>query len=439
MNNIAKMHNLLFGFANSMFQSSVYGDCGDSNWTQSISEKKVTESKVKISHWENYKSDILTMKNSFNVTTYRVSVEWSHIEPKKGKYDHIVLMKYKEIAEYCGSLNIKPMFTLHHFTEPLWFSKNGGFENIDNVECFVEFCMYVYSNLHTVVKLWCTFNEPAIYAFMGYLLGQFPPHCHNLQKTIIVLKNLLDAHVQIYGKLKQIDNTCQIGIVHNVLIFKQLYKYDVVAYGLTNFFNTITNNLVINFFKNGEFLYVSKLLNINVQHNDVTAQCSNDFIGLNFYANPIVGPNIVNFYGATHLNGQEMGDMFLPLDPEGFSNAIDLVASLNIPIYITEMGIADKSDKLRKKFVVQYLKVIENKINLGTNIMGYYFWTFRDNYEWNQTDKLFGFYDIDGIEKESCKTLKSITLEKSLEYENCDNDCPPERNNREIYFDAFDV
>lgn len=414
------MEHLLFGFANSMFQSSVLGDCCHSNWTNSMSEGKVTLSEVSISHWKNYQSDILKMKQNFGVTTYRVSIEWSQLEPEKGQYDHSILMIYKEIAQFCNSLKIKPMFTLHHFTEPLWFAKAGGFENTVNIQHFVEFCMYVYSNLHTVVNLWCTFNEPAIYAFMGYLLGQFPPHCHNLEKTIAVLKNLLNAHIRVYTELKHIDNTCQIGIVHNVLIFKQLYKFDFVALGLINFFNTITNDLIINFFKTGEFSYVSPILGINVQYNEPDSMHMSDFIGLNFYANPVVGPNIVNLYGSTHFSNQDMGDMYLPLDPEGFANAIDLVSTLEMPIYITEIGIADKSDEfdeLRQKFVIQYLGVIENKLNSGVNILGCYFWTFRDNYEWNQTGKLFGFHNSNGMEKKSCEVLKEHILLNFLEYE----------------------
>lgn len=410
------MENLLFGFASSMFQSSKFEDCGQSNWTDAMNNNTVKKSKVSISHWENWRSDILKMKNEFCVNTYRVSLEWSHIEPEHGKLDHEILMKYKEIAVYCKSIGIKAMFTLHHFTEPLWFSKLGGFEKEENIEYFIEFCLYVYSNLHTVVKLWCTFNEPAIYAFMGYLLGGFPPHCHNLAKTIIVLKNLLMAHVKVYVKLKEFDTTCQIGIVHNVLIFKQLYQYDLVSYGLISFFNVITNDLVINFFKTGKFKYYS-LFVVDVDYNEPDAKFANDFIGLNFYANPVVGPNSVNYYGATYFDGQEMGDMYLPLDPVGFSNAINLVASLNLPIYITEIGIADKTDLLRQKFVGQYLNVIREKLIGGTKIMACYFWTYRDNYEWDQNDKLFGFYDENGNPKESCKVLRNQIMLDLMEYE----------------------
>lgn len=422
------MENLLFGFSNSMFQSSKIGDCGESNWTESIKESRVKPPKselIKISHWDNWKSDILKMKNEFCVNTYRISIEWSHIEPENGKYNHEVLTRYKQISEFCNSLKIEIMFTLHHFTEPLWFSKIGGFEIEDNIEYFIQFCMYVFSNLHTVAKLWCTFNEPAIYAFMGYLLGGFPPHNHNLFKTLNVLKNLLITHTRLYIKMKEFDESCNIGIVHNVLIFKQLYTYDFIAYNLINFFNKITNDLVIAFFKTGVFEYKSFLHGINIHYFEPNAKHMNDFIGLNFYANPVVGPNSVNFYGPTYFEGQEMGDMYLPLDTIGFSNAIELVSSLNLPIFITEIGIADQTDKLREKFVVEYLNVIKKNIDAGKIILGCYFWTYRDNYEWGQTEKLFGFHNFEGNPKSSCEILRNEISNCLLEYDfelNLNND-----------------
>lgn len=402
--------DFLFGFSNSMFQSSKIGDCGQSNWTKAIESKHVTGSNIEISHWDNFKNDIKMMKEEYKVVTYRISIEWSHIEPLIGEYDENVLNKYKELAEYCVLLNIKPMFTLHHFNEPLWFHELGGFEKEENIEYFVRFCKYIFTNLHTCVKLWCTINEPAIYAFMGYIMGGFPPFYKlNPFKAMTVLKHLLIAHVNVYKELKIINNSndIEIGIVHNVLLFRKRYYYDLIGTLITNSFNELTNDVLINFFRTGKFNY-SGYFGKSIEYENMDAVNSNDFIGLNFYANPVVGPNLQNIYGATYFPNQDMGDMYLPIDPEGLSSAIDLVATLGKPIYITETGIADSTDVLRQKFLLQYLCVIDRKISDGVNIKGLYLWTFRDNYEWNQEGKLFGFHDIKGNKKESCNLIKSL-------------------------------
>lgn len=393
---------MLHGFANSMFQASYSTDCGESKWRSAMTNNTVTQSFVKISHWKEWKKDINNMKEEFNVSSYRISIEWSHIEPQCGQFDQTVLNEYKKIVQYCNSLNITPMLTLHHFNEPLWFSELNGFEKEENINYFLRYCKYVFEFLHNDVKLWCTINEPGVYAFMSYFLGGFPPHARSLYRTVHVLKNLMIAHTRLYKSLKCIDESCQLGIAHNVLIFKRLYYLDPLGCIITNLFNPLTNDLVVEYLQTGTFKYNSMIAMIDINYSDESAPISNDFIGLNFYANPIVGPNLSNIYGATCKSNQEMGDMYLALDPEGFSSAIDIVSKLNLPIYITEIGIADHTDIIREKFVDQYMEIIMSK----KDIKGVYFWTYRDNYEWNETNKEFGFHTLDGEPKSSCLKLK---------------------------------
>ena len=69
-----------------------------------------------------------------------------------------------------------------------------------------------------------------------------------------------------------------------------------------------------------------------------------DYIGLNFYSDAIIGFNTKNFFGPTHFPHQTMGDFYGPIDPEGFSEAILDISFINVPIYITENGMAEKND-----------------------------------------------------------------------------------------------
>ncbi len=393
-----------------MFQSS--GDiCGESNWTDAAQKKSVPHAVLSLSHWDQFESD-LDLMQSIGVDTYRISIEWSHIEPQQGQYNHLILKRYQKLIDACIERQIKPMITLYHFNEPFWFTQLGGFEKEENIRYFMSYCMHVFPLFSPKVFLWCTINEPAIQAFSSYLWGQFPPHKHNLQLTVTVLKNLLKAHVNVYRALKSLQplNAVMIGIAHNVLRFKSLYPYDLFTRTLSSHLTTITNELVIQFFTTGLFDYDAPLLSAHVHYQDLRAPAANDFIGLNFYANPIIGPNTINGYGATCFSGQEMGDMFLPIDPHGFSNAIDEIALLHKPIYITETGIADRSDILRQKFLRQYVDIIKLKIDQHFDIRGCYFWTFRDNYEWNEghDKRLFGFYDAEGHPRESVEVLKQI-------------------------------
>jgi beta-glucosidase len=116
-----------------------------------------------------------------------------------------------------------------------------------------------------------------------------------------------------------------------------------------------------------------------------------------------------------------MGDMYLPIDAEGLADAIDLVAKLNKPIFITETGIADQSDLLRQKLVPLYLQVIKEKRSKGVDIKGVYLWTAWDNYEWNEGNtKSFGFFD------ENRNPRHSVAILTQCIRENQDNHHQPE-------------
>ena len=91
INDMTNQNGMLCGFANSMFQSSKLGECGDSNWSKTINDNKITGSDVSYSHWEHYESDINTMKHVHGMNSYRFSIEWSHVEPEEGKFNSAVL------------------------------------------------------------------------------------------------------------------------------------------------------------------------------------------------------------------------------------------------------------------------------------------------------------------------------------------------------------
>jgi beta-glucosidase/6-phospho-beta-glucosidase/beta-galactosidase len=51
----------------------------------------------------------------------------------------------------------------------------------------------------------------------------------------------------------------------------------------------------------------------------------------------------------------------------------------DIPIFITENGIADKSDKYSAPFTVSHIRQIRQAIDNGANFIGYLHWSFMDN------------------------------------------------------------
>jgi beta-glucosidase len=99
--------------------------------------------------------------------------------------------------------------------------------------------------------------------------------------------------------------------------------------------------------------------------------------------------------------------MEYPVYAEGFYDTLKRVGKTfpNLPIYVTENGVADDDDSRRKLFIKRYLYAMSKAISEGVNVRGYYYWTLMDNFEWAfGYDMRFGLYEVDYDAKTLAKT-----------------------------------
>ncbi len=78
--------------------------------------------------YNKYEEDFDLIKK-LNQNAHRLSIEWSRIEPEEGKFNDAEIEHYKKVLKALKDRDIKVMLTLHHFTNPAWFAKKGGWEN----------------------------------------------------------------------------------------------------------------------------------------------------------------------------------------------------------------------------------------------------------------------------------------------------------------------
>ena len=89
-------------------------------------------------------------------------------------------------------------------------------------------------------------------------------------------------------------------------------------------------------------------------------------------------------------------DMPYTIYGEGMYRAIEAVSILNVPIIITENGVADASDDRRELYINRYLYAVSKAIENGFNITGYFYWSLMDNFEWAfGYDMKFGIFAVD--------------------------------------------
>jgi beta-glucosidase len=106
--------NFVFGTATAAHQ--VEGNCTN-NWSawEDIPGNIANGDKSgeACQHYKLYKEDIGLMKQ-LDVRSYRFSIEWSKINPKKGEFSQEVTQHYHNVIDELLRQGITPMITLHH-------------------------------------------------------------------------------------------------------------------------------------------------------------------------------------------------------------------------------------------------------------------------------------------------------------------------------------
>ncbi len=384
--------NFLWGAATSAHQ--VEGNCINNDWSVwEQQEEDVAFTGQACDQWNRYTEDIELIKKA-GLNTYRFSIEWSKIEPKEGCIDHHALKHYQDLCKELVSNGIKPVVTLHHYTNPLWFAQKNGFEKEENIKHYVQYCKLVFERLHPYVHLWLTFNSPTSYVARAYHAHLNPPGKKDTQLMQEVLKNMLEAHVQVYQALKKMPHgdESQIGICHNIYQVEPKHFWDKAG---CNTGYTLFNQNIYTFFTTGHFK-VSVPFTATVNHYNAAAPRSLDFIGLNYYSHGLM----TNFDIDQHPNEIPTQIKIYTIYPEGFYRALmevtkELATPLHIPIYMTENGIATTNEHHRKLFFERYLYTLSYAISSGCPVQGYIVWSLLDNYEWGSYDMNFGLYAVD--------------------------------------------
>ena len=397
--------NFMWGTATAAHQ--VEGNNTNNNWYAWEHQKDSNgkprihnndKSGIAANHWNLYRDDISLM-NDLGVGYYRFSVEWSKIEPENGIINEKALEHYRDVCIALIDSGLTPVITLHHFSHPIWFEELGAFEKEENIEYYIRFSELVFKKLSDIVPIWCTINEPAVYVTQGYFNGVFPPGKKDPLLAGYVMRNLLNAHVQVYQRLKSLPNgeNVQIGLVKNITQLDPLRRWHILDWYFSGILNDVFTNSTLDLFTKGEFdFYLPAMANISYKNYD--AINSLDFIGLNYYSRWHVKGQLNLAEPFTfELRPQDIQtDMPYAIYPEGFYKAVKTIAKLNVPIIITENGIADDKDDRRSLFIKRYLYALFKTIEEGYDIRGYFYWSLMDNFEWAEGYMMkFGLYDVD--------------------------------------------
>ncbi len=352
-------------------------------------------------HYHRYPEDIDWMVR-LGVKAYRMGIEWSRLQSGPGApLNQTELYRYIDQLDRLKAAGIEPMVVLHHFSNPLWITQAGGWENPATVSAFVTYATQLATALRGRVRIWNTFNEPDTYASCSYLIGEFPPEQKwRFRAYRRVVRHMAEAHGQICPILRQIGSSAgpvEVGFSKNWTTFAAYHPWAPWDQAIAALSHEIFNQFVLRSFLGGKRGEVST------------------FLGVNYYGRVRyrhTRPLIPTFrYSHDELNalGVYCDDMF-ERHPAGMAPALaEMQQRYNLPIYVTEHGSASADEGFRERDLQENLQALHAAMAGGVEVRGFFYWSLLDNFEWQfGYAKKFGLISVDFADPRLPRAMKPL-------------------------------
>lgn len=323
-------------------------------------------------HYNRYAEDF-KLARSLGHNAHRLSLEWSRIEPATGQWSRQAIDHYRDVLRQLRYQGLTTFVTLHHFTNPEWFARRDGWVSADSPELFERYVRFVAQQLGEYVDFWVTINEPIVYVSQAYWGRRWPPRERSVYKSLRVISHMAKAHRRAYRVLHTYTPYTPVGFSkHAIAYLPEHTKHldDRLVAGMEDWwFNHRFFELVGDTF---------------------------DYVGLNYYFTKKLRVKLFPPRLADMPWDGAKSDMGWPIRPEGLTHVLLHMKRYNKPIYITENGLADRSDQKRAEFIRSHLRAVEVAQAKGVDVRGYLHWSLLDNFEWSDGfDPRFGLVEVD--------------------------------------------
>lgn len=333
---------------------------------------------------------------------YRLSVEWSRVEPERGRFDRAALDRYKAICDAARAAGLTPWVNLFHFTHPRWLAARGGLEARAGQDDFVRYVERMARELSGHAGHFHVQNESMVYAFGAYLVGELPPFGRDPARARAMTRTVLELHARGFAALKAADARNTVATIEVYLDFHPERPDDEADRASVRALDAWYNGCVL------DGLATGRITLPGGEPEEVPGLAGAlDRYGLNYYHATRVGPSGV---------GSHAGRPDAPVDamgrhvhPDGLEHALRRVARAlpDVPILVTENGCPTTDERFRIRYVAAHLAALDRARGAGADVRGYFHWTAVDNYEWAHgfSDARFGLIGFDPASLE--RTVKA--------------------------------
>jgi beta-glucosidase len=380
---------------------------------------------VACDHYRRFADDVRLMRD-LGLTAYRFSIAWSRIFPRgRGtRPNPNGLGFYERLVDALLASNIQPAVTLYHWDLPAALDDLGGWLNPDIAGWFADYTARVVRALDDRVWTWATLNEPWVVTDGGYLHGTLAPGHRNRFEAPIAAGNLLRAHgaavdayrangrhhigvvVNLEPKYPASERPADLAAVRRADAYMNRQYLDPIFLGrhpeeMAEIFGPAWAPL-----SERELEAVRRPI---------------DFLGVNYYTRAVTR-HAARAYPLRAATVPQPESTYTETNWEVYSQGLtDTLRWVRerygpTPLYVTENGAAFYDpptaidgridDPLRVDYFRRHLLAVQQAIQDGVDVRGYFAWSLLDNFEWSHGfSKRFGLIHVDYATQ--ARTLKA--------------------------------
>jgi beta-glucosidase len=438
------------------------GEPIDSNWGRFLAIDKAKDGQRNPDgngFMTGYEAD-LDLAASLGLKAFRISLDWSRVEPSPGVYDDAEIAHFVGVLEAANARGLKPVLTFWHWVVPAWVQNPDpatGYVDMladDDGEIVTRFeamVRYVLPSVAPHVDTYTTLNEPFSIISAGYMAATFPPGriFPDVPAATRVGLNLIFMHAKAYDAIKELDTVDAdddgvanfVGLTQTANLFytqtgsaqEELAK-DSIGYVFNDWIMIALLDGQLDVNLDGDALDIDTVPKAEGHYPDLENRL--DFIGVQYYGPVVIReePLLAEFhplYGYPMITVEDY-DATLPhngmgrqISAAGFADTIDHYAQWNIPILLTENGTTTnglpveddagtltdlpRSEDQAAMYLMEHLWEVGRAIERGVDIRAYYHWTLADNFEWVEgARQRFGAYTVDFDDVDRPRTLTKM-------------------------------
>jgi beta-glucosidase len=379
---------------------------------------------VATDHYHRFAEDVDLMAE-LGVNAYRFSLSWSRILPDGvGEVNAAGIAFYRQLCEALIAKGITPFVTLYHWDLPQVLHERGGWLNPDSVDWFVEYAVAAKEALGDLIHMWTTFNEPHCTAFLGYASGLHAPGITDPGSAYVVSHHLMLAHHRAVAAMRSTrpHDDDRFGIVLNLIpawADEPSAEAKRAAAGVDAIHNRFYASAVLDGSYPSTILdYMAKFDVLDQIDREALSEAAEpiDFLGMNYYNVNHIGhapgaPLLPDWPGPEdaelHRPPGELTEMGWGVEPVGLTWMLNRVRDWapDLPVYLMENGAAyaDEADAdgtvhdpERQAYIEAHLAALNQAMDDGVDVRGYFVWSLLDNFEWAYGyDRRFGLVRVD--------------------------------------------